>query len=335
MNTAKAWLFLSCLLTVLSVSSKLYAGEAAGLRKVRAAVTSISGSMAPAWAAHESGIFAKHGLQVEVIATPSGLQGMNTLIAREVDFVHIAGGTTAGAAVGGADVKIIATNVATLLLNLAVRPEIEKPEQLRGKNVGISRFGTSLHTGARVAIKHFGLEPGKDVAIVEIGSGDWIVSALHTGRVQGGVFGYPATSKAVKLGNRVMLHIPNLNVPYAANGVSTRGELIRNDPDYVRRYLAAVIEAGALMKRDRSFTYGVLRKYLRTEEPDVLAETYDVQISKYLLKAPVPTLEAVRSVVEELAERNPKARDQDPAKFFDARFVRQLENSGFIDALYR
>lgn len=335
MNKAKGCVFLSSLLTVFLVSFELWAGEASGLRKVRAAVTSISGSMAPAWAAHESGIFAKHGLQVEVIATPSGLQGMNTLIAREVDFVHIAGGTTAGAAVGGADVKIIATNVATLLLNLAVRPEIEKPEQLRGKNVGISRFGTSLHTGARVAMKHFGLEPGKDVAIVEIGSGDWIVSALHSGRVQAGVFGYPATSKAVKLGSRVMLHIPNLNIAYAANGVSTRGELIRNDPDYVRRYLAAVIEAGALMKKDRSFTYGVLRKYLRTDEPDVLAETYDVQISKYLLKAPVPSVEAVRSVVEELAERNPKAKDQDPAKFFDARFVRQLESSGFIDALYR
>ncbi len=323
------------LLAVFCAAFEVCAGEPAGLRKVRSAVTSISGSMAPAWAAHESGIFARHGLQVEVIATPSGLQGMNTLIAREVDFVHIAGGTTAGAAVGGADVKIIATNVATLLLNLAVRPEIERPEQLRGKNVGISRFGTSLHTGARVAMKHFGLEPGKDVAIVEIGSGDWIVSALHSGRVQAGVFGYPATSKAVKLGNRVMLHIPNLNIPYAANGLSTRGDLIRNDADYVRRYVAAVVEAAALMKKDRSFTYGVLRKYLRTEESDVLAETYDIQIVKYLLKAPLPTVEAVRSVVEELAERNPKAKDQDPAKFFDARFVRELENSGFIDALYR
>jgi ABC-type nitrate/sulfonate/bicarbonate transport system substrate-binding protein len=330
----KTLAFLFCLLNLLAFS-KILAGEPPGLRKVRAAVTSISGSMAPAWAAHESGIFAKHGLQVEVIATPSGLQGMNTLIAREVDFVHIAGGTTAGAAVGGADVKIIATNVATLLLNLAVRPEIEKPEQLRGKNVGISRFGTSLHTGARVAMKHFGLEPGKDVAIVEIGSGDWIVNSLHSGRVQAGVFGYPATSKAVKLGNRVMLHIPNLNIAYAANGVSTRGEIIRNDPDYVRRYLSAVIEAGALMKKDRAFTYGVLRKYLRTDETDVLAETYDVQIVKYLLKAPAPTVEAVRSVVEELAERNPKAKDQDPSKFFDARFVGQLESNGFIDSLYR
>jgi ABC-type nitrate/sulfonate/bicarbonate transport system substrate-binding protein len=101
----------------------IYAAESTGLRKIRSAITSISGSMSPSWAGHESGIFAKHGLQVEVVAMPSGLQGITTLAAREVDFVHIAGGTTAGAAIGGLDVKIVATLVGTLVLNLVVRPE--------------------------------------------------------------------------------------------------------------------------------------------------------------------------------------------------------------------
>jgi len=305
------------------------------LRKLRVAVTAISGGMSPPWAAHEAAIFAKYGLQVEVIAMPSGLQGMNTLIAREVDFVQIAGGTTAGAAVGGADVKIIATTVGTLLQNLIARPEIEKTEQLRGKNLGISRFGTSLHTGARLALRHFGMEAGRDVAIVEVGSGDWIVSAMQGGRVQSGILGYPASTKAMKVGNRLLLHVPVLNIPYASTGTSTRTELIRNDPELVRRYLSALIEAIALMKKDRPFTMKVLRKYLRTDETELLNETYDVQISKYLMKVPLTTTEAVRSIVDELAERNPKAKDQDPAKFFDDRFVRQLDSSGFIDALYR
>src|SRR5580765_1693205 len=92
------------------------AGEPPPLRKIRAAITSISGSMVPPWAAHEAGIFKRHGLQVEVIAMPSGIQGISALIAGEVSFVQIAGGTTAGAAVGGADVKIVATTVGTLLL---------------------------------------------------------------------------------------------------------------------------------------------------------------------------------------------------------------------------
>jgi ABC-type nitrate/sulfonate/bicarbonate transport system substrate-binding protein len=274
-------------------------------------------------------------LQVEVIAMPSGVQGINALIAGEVSFVQIAGGTTAGAAVGGADVKIVATTIGTLLLNLVTRPEIEKPEQLRGKNIGISRYGTSLHTGARIAMKHFGLEPGKDIAIVEIGSGDWIVGALQGGRVQAAVFGYPATSRAVKLGNRVLLHLPTLNIPYASTGVSTRGETIRDDPDLVKRYLSAQIEAIALMKKDRAFTLKVLSKYLRTDDTEVLSESYDIQVAKYMMKVPLTTVEAVRSILDELSERSPKAKEQNPAKFFDDRFVRQLQANDFIDALYR
>jgi NitT/TauT family transport system substrate-binding protein len=218
---------------------------------------------------------------------------------------------------------------------LAVRPEIEKPEQLRGKSIGISRFGTSLHSGARLAAKHYGLEPGKDVHIVEIGAGDWIVGAMQGNRVQAGVFGYPATSRAVKFGNRVMLHLPSLNIPYASTGVSTRGDIIRDDPDLVRRYLSAQIEAIALMKKDRPFTLKVLSKYLRTNDMDLLNESYDIQIAKYMQKIPLPTAEAVRSVLEELTDRNPKAKDLDPNKFFDDRFVRQLQAENFIDTLYR
>ena len=320
-----------------SFSAILSAGaaELSSLRKIRVAITSLSGSMVPPWAANEAGIFKKYGLQVEVIATPSGIQGTNALIANEVSFLQIAGGTTTGAAVGGADLKIVATMTGTLVLNLAVRPEIEKPEQLRGKSIGISRFGTSLHSGARLAAKHYGLEPGRDVHIVEIGAGDWIVSAMQGNRVQAGVFGYPATSRAVKFGNRVLLHLPTLNIPYASTGVSTRGDIIRDDPDLVRRYLSAQIEAIALMKKDRPFTLKVLSKYLRTNDVDLLNESYDIQIAKYMQKIPLPTAEAVRSVLEELTDRNPKAKDLDPNKFFDDRFVRQLQAGDFIEALYR
>ena len=331
----KRLLIALCMVGCLSLSASARAGEASSLWKIRAVITSISGSMVAPWAAHESGIFKKYGLQVEVIATPSGVQGTNALIAGEVAFVQIAGGTTTGAAVGGADLKIVATMVGTLLLNLVVRPGIEKAEQLRGKSIGISRYGTSLHTGARLAAKHFGLEPGKDVHIVEIGAGDWIVGALQGNRVQGGVFGYPATSRAVKFGNRVLLHMPTLNIPYASTGVSTRDEIIRDDPDLVRRYLSAQIEAIALMKRDRTFALKVLSKHLRTNDMDLLTESYDIQIAKYMMKVPLPTADAVRSVLDELAERNPKAKDLDPNKFFDDRFVRQLQAGDFIESLYR
>ncbi|MBI2999357.1 MAG: ABC transporter substrate-binding protein [Deltaproteobacteria bacterium] len=335
MKRNKNFLLSLCLAVALISVSPTEGAEPSQPRKIRAAFTSLSGSQAPPWIAREAGIFRKYGLEVEVIAMPSGVEGMNALIAGEVLFLQIAGGTTVSAAVGGADVTIIATTLGTLVQSLVARPEIEKAEQLRGKSVGISRFGTSIDTGARLALRHFGLIPEKDVAIVQIGAMESIVPAMQGNRVQAGILSYPAITRAKKLGHRVLLDIASLGIPYASTGVTTRAKLIREDPDLVRRYTAAQVEAIARMKKDRNFTMAVMGKYLRASDPELLSETYDIYAQKYLMGVPLPTVEAVRPVLEELAPRNPKAKDQDPRKFFDDSFVRELQASGFIDSLYR
>lgn len=331
---ARNLLFGGLILLVFAVS-RGGAAETAPLRKLRVAITSLSGSMAVPWLAREAGIFKKHGLDVEVIATPSGVEGMNALIAGEIVFLQIAGATTASAAVGGADVVVVGTTINTLVLNLFVRPEIERAEQLRGKSIGISRFGTTIDTGARIALRHFGLQPEKEVSIVQIGGMESIVPAMAGNRVQGGILSYPATGRAKQLGFRELLDISSLNLPYASTGITTRGEVIRKEPDLVRRYLSAQVEAIARMKRDRPFTLSVMSKFLRTTDSEQLSEAYEIYANKYLARAPLPTVEAMRAVLEELETRNPKAKGQDPRKFFDDRFVRELQASGFIDALYR
>ncbi len=113
------------------------------------------------------------------------------------------------------------------------------------------------------------------------------------------------------------------------------GKLVREDPDLVRRYLSAQVEAIARMKRDRLFTTTVMGKYLRTNDQDLLSESYEIYAQKYLMKVPVPTTDGVKAVIDELAKRNPKAENQDPRRFFDDSFVRKLEASGFIETLYR
>lgn len=218
MRNHKAFLFPLCLTFTLIFAAKSGAAESPPLRKIRAAFTSLSGSMAPPWVAHEAGIFRKHGLEVEVIAMPSGIEGMNALIAGEVNFLQIAGGTTVSAALGGADVVIIATTIGTFVQNLVVRPEIANAEQLRGKALGISRFGTSIDTGARIALRHFGLVPEKDVAIVQIGAIESIVPAMQGNRVQAGILSYPSINRAKKLGHRVLLDISALGIAYGLRG---------------------------------------------------------------------------------------------------------------------
>jgi len=312
-----------------------YAAESPPLRKVRMAFTSLSSSMCPPWIAREAGIFNKHGLDVEVIATPTGVEGMNALIAGEVQFLQISGGTTASAALGGADVIVVGTTLESLVQQLIARPEIEKAEHLKGKTLGITRFGTSIDVGARLALRHFGLVPEKDVAIVQVGGMESMVAALQGNRIQAGILSYPAITQALKLGHHALLDVASLGIPYAFTGITTRGHLIRDDPDLVRRYVTAQTEAIARAKRDKPFALKVMGKFLRTANPAALVESYDVDVQKYMLKVPLTTVEAMKSVLDDLAARIPKAKDSEPRKFFDDSFVRQLQSSGFIDALYR
>jgi NitT/TauT family transport system substrate-binding protein len=325
------------LILALSLVPAPYASpaDAQPLRKVRMAFTSLSSVMCPPWIAREVGIFNKHGLDVEVIATPTGVEGMNALIAGEVQFLQISGGTSASAALGGADVMVVGTTLDALVQNLIARPEIEKAEQLKGKSVGITRFGTSIDVGARLALKHFGLVPEKEVAIVQVGGMESMVTALQSNRIQAGILSYPAITQALKLGNRVLLDVASLGIPYAFTGITTRGRLIKEDPDLVRRYVMAQTEAIARAKRDKNLALKVMGKYLRTANPNALGESYDIDVQKYMLRVPLTTTEAMKSVLDDLAGRIPKAKDADPKRFFDDTFVRQMQSSGFIDALYK
>ena len=328
-----------CLLLALSLvgsqPNRSDAAESTAVRKVRMAFTSLSSVMCPPWIAREAGIFNKYGLDVEVIATPTGVEGMNALIAGEVQFLQISGGTTASAALGGADVMVVGTTLDALVQNLMARPEIDKPEQLKGKTLGITRFGTSIDVGARLALRHFGLVPEKDVAIVQVGGMESMVAALQANRIQAGILSYPAITQALKLGHRVLLDVASLGIPYAFTGMTTRGRLIHDDADLVRRYMMAQVEAIARAKRDKVYALKVMGKYLRTANPTALAEGYEIDIQKYMLKVPLTTTEAMKSVLEDLGSRNPKAKDADPKRFFDDSFVRQMQSSGFIDALYK
>jgi len=323
-----AVLFSAVLLAAVSVSAQ----EG---RPLRAGYTSISGNMTPLWAAKEGGYFKKYGIDIDLISMPSGNEGMNALIAGELEFLAIAGSTTASAAVGGAEVVALGTTIERLVTSLMVVPAIQKPEDLRGKSVGISRFGTSIDTGARIAIQHFGLEPVKDVSIVQIGAMPSILGALRGGRIQGAILSYPSIIQAKREGYREMLDIASLGMPYASTGITVRRNYVQQKREVVTNYVKAIVEAIARLKKDKAFALGVMGKYLRTKDKEVLEGTYEVSVVKYLKAVPFPTVEAFRSVLDELAQVNPKAKGQDPRKFFDDSILQELEKNGFVKSVSR
>jgi NitT/TauT family transport system substrate-binding protein len=301
--------------------------------KLRAGFTSVSGTMAPLWAAQEAGYFAREGLDVEIFSFPSGNEGVQALMAGEVDFLQIAGATTVSAALGGGDTLVLATMIRTLVQSLIARSEIVRPDDLRGKAVGISRLGTTIDTSARLALRHFGLEPDRDVAIVQAGAMSNILGSMEAGRVQAGILSYPSVSQARKLGLHELLDIGSLGFPYASTGVSARRSFASQQPDVVRRYLRAQIAGIYRLIGDKPFALDLYKKYLQTDEADVLEETYEVYALKYLERLPVPDEQSIQGVLDELALEVPRARDVSPRDFFDDHFVRELDESGYIRGL--
>ena len=310
-------------------------GFAQETRKLRAGYASLSGNMAPYWVAKEGGYFKKYGLDIDMVAFPSGNEGMAATIAGEIDFIAIAGSTTASANIGGADVISLAITTDRLLTSLVVNSTIQKPEDLKGKAIGISRFGTSIDTAARVVIHHYGLEPIKDVSLVQIGAVASAVGALRGGRIQAAILSYPTVVHARREGFREMLDIASLGMPYASSGITVRRSFMNQRKDATVNYVKAILEAIARVKRDKPYAVEVMGKYLRTKDKEMLEETYEIASTKYLKRIPYPTAEAFRNVLEELAQVNPKAKGQDPKRFYDDTILQELDKSGFVSGLYR
>jgi NitT/TauT family transport system substrate-binding protein len=229
----------------------------------------------------------------------------------------------------------LAITTERLVTSLMTIPSIQRPEELKGKALGISRFGTSIDTAARMALHHYGLEAMRDVTLVQLGAVSSNVAALRGGRIQAAILSYPNLIQARREGIREMLDIASLGVPYASTGITVRRSFMAQRREVVVNYVKSILEAIARIKKDKLFTTDMMMRYFRTKDKEMMDETYEVSISKYLKRVPTPTPESFRSVIDELAQVNPKAKGQDPKRFYDDSILQELEKSGFIQALNR
>ena len=269
-------------------------------RRLRAGYASLSGNMTPYWAAKDAGLYKKYGLDIDLVAFPSGTEGMAAMIAGEIEFLAIAGSTTASAAIGGSDVVSLAITTERLVTSLMTLPSIQRAEELKGKAVGISRFGTSIDTAARMALHHFGLEAMKDVMLVQVGAVSSDVAALRGGRIQGAILSYPNLIQARREGFRELLDIASLGVSVRVDGITVRKSFMAQRRDVVTNFVKSILEATARIKRDKAFTIDMMMKYFRTKDREMMEETYEVSVTKYLKRVPTPTAESFRTVVDEL-----------------------------------
>jgi NitT/TauT family transport system substrate-binding protein len=304
----------------------------AQLIKLNVGYVGVTSDNAAAFIARDTGIYARNGLDVQLIYFNSGSTAVTALISGETPFSQTAGPSVINATMNGADAVMIAGGNVTLDYWMLSRPEIKTPEQLKGGAVAISRFGSASDFIVRYALQRLGLIPVKDVAILQVGSLTERLAAMETKRVQATVLAPPAMYQALMRGFNLLADIAALGLAYQATGVATTRKFIRERTDIVRRYVKAHVEAIHRFKTDRETSMKILAKSLAISDKQLLERTYEGAIVEHKLPAKqYPTLEGLKTILaSDLKAKGAKAED-----FVDLRFIKELDDSGYIDRLYK
>jgi len=313
------------------------AGKPVGppLEKVTIVYAGTSSNQAPGWVAYEAGFFRKYGLDVQLIHVVGGPNAVQVLLSGDAVVAQVSGPPALQSNLHGSDIVFIAGILNTMAYQFLVDKNIQRPDQLKDKTLAVSQFGSSSDFATRYALDKYGLVPGKDVSIVEIGSQPDRFAALQAGRIQGTMLEMPLTLKAKKMGLRVLADLQMLGLEYQATGLATTQALIKSRPELLRIIMKAYVEAIHYYKTHRDKALAILQKYLRTDDREALVKTYEGIGLTLLPEKPYPTPVGIQMTLRELATKEPKAQTARPEQFVDLTFVKELDTSGFIDRLYK
>jgi NitT/TauT family transport system substrate-binding protein len=247
-----------------------------------------------------------------------------------------AGGATVAANLQGADVVLLGATIDSLPFELWSIPSIKTPEQLKGTKLGVSRLGATTDFVARYLLKRWNLQPDKDVAIFQTGSGPQIFAAIKGGSVQSGVLSTgPETLSAEAAGYLRLADVSTSGLVYPFGPFAARQAFLKNQPDLALRFTKAYVEGLHRFKTDKTAALGVLEKYTKQKSTPAAEKIYEIYASRYFKRAPEATPAAIQTILEELSASRPLPPGIAPQRFAESRFIRELVASGFVDALYK
>lgn len=295
--------------------------------KVSASYSNVIASNLPLWVAKEAGIFARHGLDVELTLVESS-KGIPALLTGDVKFAHIGGSEVVSAAAGGADLVIVGGTVPVWPYVLIVAPDIKKPEDLKGKKLAIAGIGGSYDIAARVLLPRLGLKPDDDVAIIATGSVANATAALASGAVQATLSQPPDQLALEPKGFHVIANLADLHLSTANTTIAATRAFVNGNRDVTQRYVDAIVEAIAREKKDRPFALDVLKTYLKVTDTNALNATYDHYVGTVIPSAPYVRADQFGDVIQTLGRTNEKVRTFDVSKILDESFVKSAIDRG-------
>src|SRR6476660_1285940 len=299
--------------------------------RVMSGYAATSGPHAVLWIARDAGLFEKNGLRVEVAFIRSGSTMAQTLVSGEIQMSQMGGPAMLSAGVAGMDVTFVA--VALNTTPIVIMGNVSKMEELKGKSIGVTRYGSNTDISARFAIQKAGLQPEKDVALIQLEEYANIMGGIASGRIAAGALADPFTDAAKKLGYKEIADVAAMGLEFPFVGIAVKKSYVKDNMDTVQRFVRAYTEAIAIYKNNRDTAMKVTSKYTGIKDPAILAATVDFYSPK-LQRVPYATVGGIRFVLDQVAVRDPRAKNYAPESFMDLRFVKRLEDSGFIQGLY-
>ena len=300
---------------------------------VKVPYVSISPTNGPLWIAKETNLFKKHNLDAQLIYIPGGTIIIQSMLAGEANVANMAPPAAMAAWVRGADLAVVASGVNRLLETVVTSTQISSPQELKGKRIGISRYGSLTDAALREALRHYNLSPDKDVTIVQAGGEGERLAALTARALDGAMLSGDQRFQAEKLGFHVVIDLSKLPIEYPNNGIIVRREFVRANRDVVKRFLKAWIEGTKIFKTDREVSLKVLGKYLRTKDAEILAKSYE-PYRPVFERVPIAKREGFAFALDRLAKDIPEAGKMNPDNFIDNSILMELEKEGFIAAVY-
>jgi NitT/TauT family transport system substrate-binding protein len=285
------------------------------------------------WIAQEAGLFKKYDLDVPVVFVTPGAPAVAAILSGDSEVAVIGAASITRPWVQGNKDPVFVGGIKSLLTHsLIAKTDIKRPEQLKGKRIGVSRIGSNPHYFAVQALRHFNID-AREVSFIQAGGAPETLAALVAQGIDAAVLTVPTDAQALKLGYHYVVYGPDLKIAYAATTFITRRSIMAKRSPVIGRFMRAMAEAAKIMHTDKDYVYKIMEKYLRIDDRKLLEASYNVEI-----KALEPRLamkhEGFQSTLDEIAPTEPRAKTVKPAEMIDTRYLDEMEKGGFFEQLW-
>lgn len=317
---------------ILNLASWAYANHRS---TIRVAYPSLGLPQAPLWIAAEANYFSEVGLRVEMLFIQNSSTVIQSLLSDEIDYAMVGAAPVVAVDLRGADVVMIATTIPTMIFYLVGRPEIQRVEDLKGKAIGIGRFGSNTDFAARLLLERHRLVANKDVALIQTVGGSATNVAIKTGKVQAGVTTDVGMLEGKKIGLRELVAFKDLGIPFAHQGFAAKRSFLKNHETETLGFLRAISKAVYRMIADKPFSTRVIQKVARVEDKAIVEASLELHTGQFLQKTFYTTPAMIQTVLRQVAETLPAAQHANPADFIENRYIQTLEQRGLYADLER